>query len=302
MASEPFDHLSEYQLTNGCGPTALATCLRVLGIEASAQQVARATGHPWRSDREFRGVDEHDLQRAARHYDVGSRELKQTRRSWGGRWAAELAEHLDKQLPALVLTRHFEHWIAVLAHRDDKFVIMDSLDRKRCFSEWTVQHLRRRCWNDPARSSHAVEGETELEPAQFFAILIGRNGRKPAWVLTPEYLQLSRDGGWQSARHDRDDLLIMVDRALRGRRATGPRCPLHEVLTELRDDVVDAVDLWSDPSQRRHATHALRGFYQELIAVAEAARLNCPLDIDRAALAAQLAALVSVLAWNRVLS
>jgi hypothetical protein len=63
------------------------------------------------------------LARAARHFDC---DLPLVRRTNEERARAALVRHMGNHLPALLCVDEWDHWITVVRHEQQRFVILDS--------------------------------------------------------------------------------------------------------------------------------------------------------------------------------
>jgi hypothetical protein len=102
-----------------CGPFALKHALITLGRLVSSDELARDAGTHW-----WTGTDEIGLARAARRQDCL---LPMQRKRRGESARKELVSCLKKRLPVLLCVDDWGHWITVVGHEKNSFVIIDSL-------------------------------------------------------------------------------------------------------------------------------------------------------------------------------
>lgn len=112
--------LSFYPQPNewSCGPFALKHSLIALGKFVSETELASVARTHWWS-----GTDELRLAKAARSVGV---ELEVIRRYDADDARRALIGELDRKRPVLLCVDDWGHWIAVLRHQGDRFVIVDS--------------------------------------------------------------------------------------------------------------------------------------------------------------------------------
>jgi hypothetical protein len=111
-----------YQQPNDwtCGPFALKHALVTLGRLAD-EAVISTVAHPhW-----WAGTDEVKLARAARHFDC---DLPMVRRTNADRARQTLCRYVEQQLPVLLCVDDWGHWITVVRHEHNRFVVLDSRD------------------------------------------------------------------------------------------------------------------------------------------------------------------------------
>jgi hypothetical protein len=287
---ELFAPVSQLQLPAHCGPCSLSACLFVLGTTATQRQLAKAAGRPMRVF--AHGIDEQGLRRAASAYGVVSDFLLVEERRQGRSFATRLRRHLTAGNPAIMLVRHFEHWVAVIGYlrRRHRFIIVDPKDKSSVFRLWSEQTLIRKGWNVNAA---AASGEVD----QFFAILLARaDGRPPlagvrgvaatlragrmtlprAWPTTwPRWLRLASPG----------------DHAI----TDGPY--LAELIEEYRERILDSIIHWAQGNGARDRSD-LRAFFRDYETVASATGIRVAKDCDRPYLVAQLTALLCSYWWG----
>lgn len=101
-----------------CGPFALKHALVALGQLADESAIS-AVAHPhW-----WAGTDEVKLARAARAYDC---DLPLIRRYHAERAYSTLVRQLAKRRPVILCVDDWGHWITVVRHEEERFVVIDS--------------------------------------------------------------------------------------------------------------------------------------------------------------------------------
>ena len=101
-----------------CGPFALKHALVALGRLADEQMIS-AVAHPhW-----WAGTDEVKLARAARHFDC---ELPMIRRTESDRARGALIRYVSQRVPVLLCVDDWGHWVTVVRHEQQRFVLLDS--------------------------------------------------------------------------------------------------------------------------------------------------------------------------------
>lgn len=289
MASEFFSGLVVGQEPGHCGASSLSACMWILGFEASQRRIARAAGRPWSIY--AHGLDEHSLRRAARAFGVSVQFLKRARQESGGSFVAALRRHLGRGLPAILLIDDFAHWVALVGYSEStrRFVVMDPNDTERAFSYWNDTTLTRRAWN--------VDPKTG-EPPQYFALLTRRrDGNRPRWHVSDEFLALCATGSEETAEEMALTLKEMVHRAATRKRTASTR-PLAELIRRREKALLTAIDHWA--MYQRQGFHAgdLQRLLRDYRTVAHAARLRTPSGLDETHLVAQLTAVLTTFAWN----
>ena len=95
------------------------------------------------------GVDEVGLRRAARAFDVKSEFVLSAEQNKGKEFAQRLRSHLRRGNPAILLSRHFEHWVATIGYlaKQRKFIIVDPKEKYAVFFRWSEARLLRNAWN-----------------------------------------------------------------------------------------------------------------------------------------------------------
>jgi len=101
-----------------CGPFALKHALVTLGRLANEDSISKQALPHWWS-----GTDEVKLARAARHFGC---DLPTVRRNTADRAHGTLCRFIDKRLPVLLCVDDWGHWVTVVRHEVDRFVVLDS--------------------------------------------------------------------------------------------------------------------------------------------------------------------------------
>lgn len=101
-----------------CGPFALKHALFMLGKFVDERVLARLARTHW-----WAGTDEIKLARAARAQRC---DLSWIRRKDAERARRELLDHLRLGHPTLLCVEQWSHWLTVVHHEGDRFVVLDS--------------------------------------------------------------------------------------------------------------------------------------------------------------------------------
>jgi hypothetical protein len=283
---------SQPQSPSHCGPCSLSYCLHILGVDADQHEVARASGLSWWM-RYKRGQDERDLQRAAEVYRIRCRFLAVTRKERGYAFADRLRKHLQRGLPAILLVKDFEHWVAVLGYfpESDTFIIDDPNVRQPLFSRWSEKALLINGWNEADPVKHG-------EPSQYFALLLSRkDNAPPRWRITPDFLRLCETGSGETAVAMTQDLVEIVRRACNGRYPVRGGEPLTAMLDRHEETIVQSAFHWVE-GQRRLTLGDVRRQFRDYRIIAEAAGLRVRRNADVAAIVAQMASLMTSFIWK----
>ncbi|NUQ64112.1 MAG: C39 family peptidase [Pirellulales bacterium] len=289
-AKRAFSPLCELQLPSHCGPCSLSACLFVLGISATQTQLAAAAG---KSVSVFtHGVDERGLRRAAKTFGVRSDFVLYNDRAKGNEFARRLRSHLRQGSPGILLSKHFEHWVAVIGYlaRQRKFIIVDP-KAKTVFFRWSEATLIRNAWN-------VAEGEDSYEPDQYFAILLSRSdGEPPKWKISESWLRLCERGSSDTAEGMANDLAEMAVLASPNERQIEEGPFLAEFLEANEDLIIGSITHWAGGNG--NVTRGdLRTFYRDYTTVASSSGIRISLDTDTTFLVAQLTALLCSYWWG----
>ncbi len=286
-----FAPLCELQLPSHCGPCSLSACLFILGISATQRQLAIAAGRPVSVF--THGVDEQGLRRAARAFGVRSEFVQYEDRSRGLEFARRLRAHLRKGNPAILLSKDFEHWVAVIGYlsRQRKFIIVDPKEKHSVFFRWSERSLIRNAWN-------VAKGKDLHEPDQYFAILLSRrDGEPPKWRVSEAWLRLCERGSADTAEGMANDLTEMAVLASPNERQIEEGPYLAEFLEKNEDLIIGSITHWAGGNGERTLSD-LRTFYRDYTTVASSSGIRIATDSDTTLLVAQLTALLCSYWWG----
>jgi hypothetical protein len=293
-ADDRFSAVVDQQEIAHCGPTSLASCLAMLGIQTDQREVAKAAGKPFRVYRE--GLDENDLRRAARKLGAKCELILEPNKIRGGVFLKKLTAHLRKDLPAILLVDNCGHWVAVLGMLGEKYVIMDP-NAENEFGLWSGSHLlRKRAWNLDLKE----KGEERERVDQYFAILVSRlDGKAAAWMTTKSFLKICTYGSIETLADMTRDLKEIALRASIKPTQKPQGMPLAKLLGLYQATILDNVNHWA--AYHEVGPRDLRSFYRDMMVVADSARIRLPAKVDEAALVAQVTTLVTTYAWTGML-
>lgn len=283
---------TQSQSPSHCGPCSLSYCLHVLGIDADQHEVARASGLSW-WQRYKRGQDERDIRRAASNYRVDCQFVPEWRKHGGEQFSDRLRQHLVRGLPAILLVKDFEHWVALIGHvaETDTFIVNDPNLRQPLFSRWSEKGLLINAWNEADEDVHD-------EPSQYFAILFNRkDGKGPRWRITDEFLKLCETGSGETAVSMTQDLREIAKRACHGRPPIRGGEPLADVLARHEEAIVGSAYHWVGGRHRITMADVRRQF-RDYRVIADAAGLRIRKRADTAAIVAQLTSLMTTFIWK----
>ncbi len=287
-----FAPLCELQLPSHCGPCSLSACLFILGTSATQRQLAAAAGRPISVF--SHGVDEKGLRRAARAFGVDSDFVLLSDKAHGTAFARQLRRHLQRGNPAIMLCRHFEHWVAVIGYlpRTRKFIIVDPKERNAVFFRWSERRLLHHAWNA------ADSDETRAEPDQYFAILLSRcDGEAPRWRISEAWLRLCERGSADSAENMAGDLTEMAELASPEAYSVEEGPFLAEVLESYEDCIIDSITHWASGDERLTRTD-LRAFYRDYMTIASSTGIRISPETDETALVVQITVLLCSYWWG----
>jgi hypothetical protein len=286
----PFAPLCELQLPSHCGPCSLSACLFVLGISATQRQLAAAAGKPVSVF--AHGLDERGLRRAARAFGVKSEFVLCDDRSMGKEFARRLRAHLRKGNPAILLCKHFDHWVALIGYlvRQRKFIIVDPKE-KTVFFRWSEPTLIRSAWN-------VASGDDSYEPNQYFAILLSRaDGQPPKWRITESWLRLCERGSADTAEGMANDLAEMAALASPNGELIEEGPFLAEFLEEHEELIINSITHWAGGNGHR-TRGDLRTFCRDYTTVASSSGIRIAPGADETFLVAQFTALLCSYWWG----
>ena len=286
-----FAPLCELQLPSHCGPCSLSACLFILGISATQRRLAAAAGKPVSVF--IHGVDEVGLRRAARAFGVKSDFVLLDDRSKGKEFVRRLRAHLRQANPAILLTRQFDHWVAVIGYLapQRKFIIVDPKEKNAVFFRWSEASLLKNAWNASAE-------EIAYEPNQYFAILLSRRDGQPAkWRVSEAWLRLCERGSGDTAEGMAKDLAEMAVLASPDEQLVEEGPYLAEVLAENEDLILGSITHWAS-GHGKLTRGDLRAFYRDYTTVASSTGIRIAPGADRAFLVAQLTAVLCSYWWG----
>jgi hypothetical protein len=249
-----------------CGPFALKHALVALGQMVDEAEISRRARTHWWS-----GTDEIRLARAARAYDC---DLRFTRRRDAMRARRELIDALRQRLPVLLCVDDWGHWITVLGHQRDSFVLVDSnLDPVIDVASWAQLRKRWRCYD--------TDYDAEDPPELYDAYLVRPRSRAPmrADFSLARVRTLRRRESRSLATHWDEYLgdLLSICRP-RDHRMVEP-LSMGEFLRRHQDAIVSRVLFWHGDVSPAQVARLLRQFRF----VAETYGLVIPRDASRGA-------------------
>ncbi len=119
-----------------CGPFALKYALVMLGRFESEKFIAKKAGSDW-----WYGTDEIGLEKAANQYDCELISMESEGST--NEILKSLKSNLKKGLPAILCVDKWGHWITVVKHEGDKYICVDSGERKVIILLSELELLRR---------------------------------------------------------------------------------------------------------------------------------------------------------------
>lgn len=239
------------------------------------------------------GVDEVGLRRAARAFGVKSDFVLLDDRSKGKEFVRRLRAHLRQANPAILLTRGFEHWVAVIGYLapQRKFIVVDPKEENAVFFRWSAARLLRNAWNWSTE-------KTSYEPDQYFAILLSRRDGQPAkWQVSEAWLRLCERGSGDTAEGMAEDLAEIAALASPDEQLVEEGPYLAEVLAENEDRILDSITHWASGNGKL-TRGDLRAFYRDYTTVASSTGIRIAPDADRVFLVSQLTAVLCSYWWG----
>jgi hypothetical protein len=294
----------------------------MLGVKANQRDVAWAAGEPWRVFVE--GLDENKLKKAALRYDVRTEKLLMESRKLGNAFVEALLTHLNDHGPAILLVNDFEHWVSVVGYIPERsrFIVYDPIGDEP-FNTWTKRELLRRAWN---RNRNETGAEEDL--SQYFTMLLRRkDGRRPLWRVTREWMRIHKRGSYANANTiatDLEGLLLNACRPISGEpykerrsdswgkllkgvewggensghpKSRAEPTTLAKILLRYRTHVLGCITHWQQGSGD-YSMKELREFYNDYVTCANACSIEFPPNTDHAMLVAGLTALFSAFWWG----
>ena len=229
---------------------------------------------------------------AARACGVRSEFVLFDDQSSGRQFARQLRVHLRKGNPAILLSKDFEHWVALIGYlaRQRKFIIVDPKE-KTVFFRWSETSLIRNAWN-------AAAGKDSQEPDQYFAILLSRRDRQPPkWRISESWLRLCERGSADTAEGMANDLAEMAALASPDEREIEEGPYLAEFLEANEELIIGSITHWAGGNGER-TRGDLRTFYRDYTTVASSSGIRIAPDSDTTLLVAQLTALFCSYWWG----
>lgn len=101
-----------------CGPFALKYALVMLGVFINEKKIAAVAGSTW-----WAGTDEIGLARAAKKFQC---QMKYFKEEIPEAALERLNRELDKNIPCILSVSSWEHWLTVIGHKHNKYIVVDS--------------------------------------------------------------------------------------------------------------------------------------------------------------------------------
>lgn len=228
-----------------CGPFALKHALVALGRLADEQAIAKVAGPHWAS-----GTNEIKLARAARHFGC---ELPLVRRKNPDRARAALTRHVANHLPAILCVDEWDHWITVVGHERDRFVVIDSryepvlqvAEWRRLRARWC--YVEHEDFDEPTSlyDMHPVKPRFRVPVKAQFSV------ERVRFLRRPENACLAKH--WNDYLED----LLQICRPRSGR---GHVMSMAEFLRRHQDMLVSRVVYWHGHVGRDDVVRVLRNF------------------------------------------
>jgi hypothetical protein len=227
-----------------CGPFALKHALVTIGRLADEQVIASIANPHW-----WAGTNEVKLARAARHFDC---ELPMVRRTDDDRARRALVRYVDQELPVIMCVDQWDHWITVVRHEHDRFVLLDS----RCepvvqVTDWPRLRLRWRYVDEqedrakPLYDMHPVRPRFRVQVRAHFSVERAQFLRRPANAALARH--------WDSYLGD----LLQICQP-RGRKSRA--LSMAEFLRRHQTVLVSRVMYWHGHLERDQVLRVLRNF------------------------------------------
>lgn len=249
-----------------CGPFALKHALVALGCLTDEDAISSVAHPHWTC-----GTDEVKLARAAKAFDC---DLKVIRRTDAERARRSLVRHVDQRIPVLLCIDDWAHWVTVVRHESDRFVMLDSQEGP------IVQVVT---WTELRKRWRYVERRAEADLDLFDLLPV-----KPRFRVTAK-AHFSVDRAFFLRRPENADLALHWDEYLEdlleickpknGR--IGNVLSMAEFLRRHQDLLVGRVSYWHGEVGREEVERVLKSFRF----VAETYGLVIPLPNARRALA-----------------
>jgi hypothetical protein len=229
-----------------CGPFALKHALVTLGRLADEDSISEVAHPHW-----WAGTDEIKLARAARHFDC---DLPFIRRTDPERAHASLVKYINQRLPVILCVDDWGHWVTVVRHEQERFVVIDSREEP-VLKVLSWPQLRNRWRYEDYDEADQLRGLYDLHPVKpRFRVTV-----KAQFSLGRAQF-LRRPENWDLAVHWDDylgDLLeICRPRSTRGNDALS----MGEFLRRNQDLLVSRVTYWHGAIEREAVLRLLRNF------------------------------------------
>jgi hypothetical protein len=284
-----FTPFTELQRRFHCGPSALTSCLFMLGTETNQDLIVKKSGLSRRYVK-CKGMDEKELIKVAKMYGVITKEISEEQEREGTVFMAHLRDHLIRGLPALLLTLDFMHWVALVAFQNDCFVIVDPLDKTRIFDTWSSQQFLQRAWNSADGVADGV--------SQFCALLLRRkDNQSPRWKFSPAWLDLCTRGAHDTAMRMRKDLLEVLKCCGAHKRSCD--VSLSNFIQQQQSTIVATVSHWGEGCGK-YSTADLSACLYDYSVVAAAANLQFSRETDERVLMTHITALLGTYWWGGI--
>jgi hypothetical protein len=258
-----------------CGPFALKHALVALGSLADEDAISSVAHPHWTS-----GTDEVKLARAARAFDC---DLKVIRRTDAERARKALVRCVDAHLPVLLCIDDWGHWVTVVRHEADRFVVLDS-QQGPVVQVMTWPELKKR-WRYVEHRADGVDQELydllPVKPRSRATAKAQFSVDRAFFLRRPENADLAMH--WEEYLGDL--LEICRARSTRAHRSLS----MAEFLRRHQDLVVTRVTYWHGDVGREEVERVLKNFRF----VAETYGLVIPKSLTRRA-TADLAVLVTM--------
>ena len=227
-----------------CGPFALKHALVALGRLADEQAISNVAHPHW-----WAGTNEVKLARAARHFDC---DLPMVRRTDAERARHALVRYVGEHVPVLLCVDQWNHWITVVRHEHDRFVILDSRHEPVLqVMEW---RRLRACWQYIEEDDEAPKPLFDMHPVKPRFRVSARaqlSVRRAQFLRRPENANLAKH--WDAYLGD----LLQICKP-RGRKSNS--LSMGELLRRHQALLVSRVLYWHGHVQRNHVERVLRNF------------------------------------------
>jgi hypothetical protein len=250
-----------------CGPFALKHALVTLGRLADEDSISEVAHPHW-----WAGTDEIKLARAARHFDC---DLPFVRRTDPERAYSSLVRYINQRLPVILCVDDWGHWVTVVRHEQERFVVIDSREEP-VLKVLSWPQLRNRWRYEEFDERDQPVGLFDLHPVRpRFRVTV----KAQFSVARAQFLR--RPENWDLAVYWDDYLgdLLEICRP-RSTRATDA-LSMGEFLRRHQDLLVSRVTYWHGTIEREQVLRLLRNFRF----VAETYGLVIPAPGSRRALA-----------------